>query len=245
MNPSINDRFKFWKTYPKINAPFKRHLADGTTKGKLGKFIIGDWAQSEFAYLCHNQWLWHEKVDGTNVRIIVVRHEDGSVSGKVGGKTDNAQLHTELLERLNTHADRIARWAMETWDSPGEMIFYGEGYGPKIQSGGTYRDDIDVIFFDIRANGWWLEKSAVEEICGSIGLPVVPFFAEWSLINVMELFTKPVGSLISPKATMEGVVGTPSIPLYTRKGERILTKVKTVDLRDATFESVEDAECPT
>ena len=92
----------------------------------------------------------------------------------MGGKTTNAQLHQTLLDRLHEYKLSIMQWVLETWDGPGEMIFYGEGYGPQIQSGGWYRDDIDAIFFDIRANGWWLNRDNVESICQSVGLPLVP-----------------------------------------------------------------------
>ena len=177
-----DDLFQHWNTYHKINGPFKRYT-DGPTKGR---FIVDEWSQPEFAYLADNTWVWTEKVDGTNVRIGVVRDMDGNATSHVGGKTTNAQLHPDLAYTLEGYASLIRDWTMDTWDSPGEMIFYGEGYGPKIQAGGNYRDDIDVIFFDIRANRWWMARDQVDGICGSIGLETVPVFPMETLSGMMD-----------------------------------------------------------
>lgn len=78
------------KEYHKINSPFKRD--------DRGKFIIGDWAQSEFEYLQDNLWSWTEKIDGTNIRVMW----DGQ-SIRFGGKTDNAQIPVKLLTNLSDH----------------------------------------------------------------------------------------------------------------------------------------------
>ena len=55
--------------YHKISTPFKRHF-DGPNKGKL---IMGDWAVPELDYLSSNYWEFTEKVDGTNIRISLLR----------------------------------------------------------------------------------------------------------------------------------------------------------------------------
>ena len=65
--------------YPKIYGPFKRHT-EGPDKNKL---IPGSWTVPEFEDLECNDWIWTEKVDGTNIRV----HWDGH-KVSFGGRTD-------------------------------------------------------------------------------------------------------------------------------------------------------------
>ena len=51
------------KEYHKIQSVFKRDIANG-------KIIEGKYSLPEFEYLKDNQWVFTEKVDGTNIRII-------------------------------------------------------------------------------------------------------------------------------------------------------------------------------
>ena len=50
--------------YHKILSLFKRNM------GGDNKFIIGEWTTPELKYLKDNDWVWTEKVDGTNIRIM-------------------------------------------------------------------------------------------------------------------------------------------------------------------------------
>lgn len=50
--------------YHKINSIYKR---------KDRKMVEGEYSQKEFELLAHNQWVFSEKVAGTNIRI----HWDG------------------------------------------------------------------------------------------------------------------------------------------------------------------------
>ena len=88
------------KEYAKIQSVYKRDE-------KTHKFIEGNWSLPEFEYLKDNIWVWTEKVDGTNIRVMghpERLHDLGSqgshASVKFGGKTDNAQIPTFLLEKL-------------------------------------------------------------------------------------------------------------------------------------------------
>ena len=67
--------------YHKIQTIFKREL-DGNRR-----IIEGNYSMPEFEYLKDNQWIFTEKVDGTNIRVMW--------NGKdviFGGKTDDAQI---------------------------------------------------------------------------------------------------------------------------------------------------------
>ena len=76
--------------YVKIPNIFKRE--------EFGKnrIIEGEYSTPELKYLAELPWAWSEKVDGTNVRIIWDGHR---VS--FGGRTDNAQIPSHLVNRLN------------------------------------------------------------------------------------------------------------------------------------------------
>jgi hypothetical protein len=130
--------------------------------------IIGDWTHPEFEFLANNVWVFTEKVDGTNIRVIF---DETGIS--FGGRTDAAQIQTSLLTRLQ---DRFQN-EEETFAAkfPHGAVLYGEGYGAKIQKGGgNYRQDQDFVLFDVKIGDWWLQRSDVEDIGRSLGLDVVP-----------------------------------------------------------------------
>lgn len=204
--------------YHKIQSVFKR---DPETKYKT--FLEGEWAVPEFGYLADLPWVSTEKIDGTNCRV----HIDGDMF-TVGGRTDNAQLHVDLVAVLQDAARRAIDNAMDG------LTLYGEGYGPKVQKGGWYRDDMGFILFDVMVTdtGVFLERENVEDIAYKLGLPVVPLISQTSLNNHIaqyragefEYSLEGDGSRIA-----EGVVLRPQTELRTRLGERIITKVKARD----------------
>lgn len=78
------------KEYHKIQTVF---LRDPTTKFKT--LLEGEFALPEFKYLANNKWVFTEKVDGTNIRVMF----DGQQI-TFGGKTDDAQIPAFLVTRL-------------------------------------------------------------------------------------------------------------------------------------------------
>src|SRR5690349_6968116 len=89
------------ETYHKINAPFKRYT-EGEKKGRL---ILGQWSVPEFEYLAENEWEFTEKVDGTNIRILLSR-VDAKLVCVHRGRSDNAVIPPGLQEHLNTYFPR-------------------------------------------------------------------------------------------------------------------------------------------
>ena len=125
--------------YHKIQTVFKRD-PDNNFKTLLD----GEYSMPEFEYLKNNIWVFTEKVDGTNIRIMF----DGE-SIKFGGKTDNAMIPSVLLNKLNeTFLPQVEKFK-SIFDCP--VCLYGEGYGAKIQKGGgNYRQDQDFVLFEDR-----------------------------------------------------------------------------------------------
>lgn len=224
-------------TYPKINAPFKRYTS-GPEKGKL---IVGDWSVPEFEYLADNQWEFTEKVDGTNIRVVVHRVDD-NVSVLFFGRTDNADIPEPLLAHLERTFDRefvgaalFGDWTVgQLQNTTSTVVLYGEGYGPKIQGGGKYRDDVSFVLFDVKFGPWWLSRDNVIDIAGKLEIDSVPVIGRGTLNDAFELVRN---GLVSEWGDFEaeGVVCRTTVPLFNNKGERITTKVKSVDFKAVDF----------
>lgn len=192
-------------------------LRDPETKHKT--LLDGVWAKPEFGYLADNQWEFTEKVDGTNIRIMLA---DGDYS--LGGRTDNAQLPSFLVDRLREIAGRAMAADL------GQMVLYGEGYGAKIQKGGGnyLADRADFVLFDVLAGGIWLERTNVEDIADKIGIDVVPTIGRGTLHDAIN-FTRRGFPSCWGEFTAEGVICRPAVELVNRRGERVITKIKVCD----------------
>jgi hypothetical protein len=243
--------------YHKINAPFKRHL-DGPNKGRL---IIGDWALPEFEYLAKCPWEFTEKVDGTNIRIrIEWDHFLGFPVLNIGGRTWNSDIPGPLMDHLvatfgtpgnSDTAHPHPRWWEAFKDTAGVVTLYGEGYGPKINGGGKYRDDCSFVLFDVFVGDlWWLDRDNVNDVAAKMGIDAVPVIGKGTLFDAIDivrtdvdqrlyvsaqtgLWVKGKKPLISQWGDFEaeGIVARPTVPLFNRKGERVITKIKAVDFR--------------
>jgi hypothetical protein len=216
------------KEYHKINTIFKRHP-------ETAKIIIGDWSEPEFEYLANNDWVFTEKVDGTNIR---VRYDGNDIT--YAGKTDRAQIPTFLLDRLHTLFDSQLNTFGYLFCKEGEVLpqvcLYGEGYGNRIQGNGKqYSDTQDFVLFDVWINGWWLMREAVESIADQLGIRVVPIIGHGTLQDCIDIvkqgFTSQWGDFRA-----EGIVARPVVELQTRAGKRIITKIKYRDYKETPNE---------
>lgn len=198
--------------YHKIQTVWAR---DPETKFKT--LIEGEWALPEFGYLADCLWRFTEKVDGTNIRIIIDEH-----GFRVGGKTDTAQIPAFLLPALNEIGARAPE--EET------MTLYGEGYGAKIQKGGgNYKaDGADFVLFDVWCGGMWLENENVWDIADKLNVDVVPVVGVGTLSDAVKTTREGFTSLWGDFPA-EGLVMRPEVELQTRRGERIITKIKAKD----------------
>lgn len=125
--------------YNKIETVFNRD----TTGTK--KLIRGDWRNEAVEYLKDSKWQFTEKFDGTNIRVIWDGHYIS-----FAGRTDKATIPQFLLEYLNnTFSTPEVEQLFEQTYGEKQVILFGEGYGPKIQKGGNYREDVSFILFDV------------------------------------------------------------------------------------------------
>jgi len=209
-------------TYHKIPGPFIRDPKTNTLNW-------GEWTSPELDMLQNVPWLFTEKVDGTNVRVLWDGHR---VS--FAGRTDNATFHPDLFAYLEEHfggEDRETLFEQKFGETP--VVIYGEGFGPKIQSGGKYGDTIRLAVFDVKIGGMFLERANVEDIAEYFGVPTAPVVEKfgpdadlWDGIDLIANgFKSTYGDFLA-----EGVVGVPAVGLYNRRDERIIVKLKTRDL---------------
>lgn len=205
------------REYHKIKTVFKR---DPQTKFKT--LLDGEFAIPEFEYLQNNPWVFTEKVDGTNIRVMF---EDGEIT--FGGKTEKADIPAKLVTRLNNiFLPQRELFNIEFGDG---VCLYGEGYGAKIQKGGgNYRPDQDFVLFDVRIGEWWLQRKDVESIARQFGIDVVPILAIGDLNEMVECAKMGISSSWGDFPA-EGIVARPETELKTRSGHRIITKIKTKD----------------
>ena len=187
---------------------------------KTFKVQIGKWRLPEFAYLAENAWLFTEKVDGTNVRVMW----DGR-QVRFGGKTDAAQMPTFLLARLQ---DLFPPEKLALVFGEASACLYGEGYGAKIQGGKYKADGVNCVLFDVLVDTWWLERDNIEDVATKLEVQVVPMLRVGTLLEAIEMVRGGSDSTWG-NFRAEGLVVRPKVTLFSRKGERLLGKIKTRD----------------
>ena len=169
-------------------------------------------------------WHWTEKIDGTNIRCI---WRDGKLA--FGGKTDNAQIHADLVKWLY---ENVSIEKMREVFPEGDAVVYGEGYGAGIQKGGgDYSPTKKLIVFDVLIGGqWWLSQENVDDVATKLGLDVVPYIGEMTLEEATEMVRVGFPSRLNGgKKQAEGLVGRPIETLFDKKGHRLIVKLKTKD----------------
>lgn len=212
------------KTYHKIQTVFLRDMDSQRRKKPV---IVGKYSKPEFDFLKDNEWTCTEKIDGTNVRVIWC---NGWVEFK--GKNEHSQMQVSLIDKLREifTEDKMNRVFGPQEEEDGGVCLYGEGFGGRIKKVGPKYGDIDFILFDIKIGNWWLERKAVDEIAKSLGIRSVPVAFKGTLRDAIYLVMKGFYSLVSKEELIaEGLICEPSIQLFNRKGERVITKIKYKD----------------
>lgn len=207
--------------YVKIETPFNR-AEDGSKK-----LIEGNFRNETVEFLKDCEWVWTEKVDGTNISIVWDGHRV-----EFHGRTERAQIPAHLVNKLNEmFGGETNEQMFEQIFGDTPMILYGEGYGPKIQNGGSYRDDVSFILFDVYQpdSDMWLKREAVEDIAAKLCIDVVPIIITGSLAEAIAFVRKHPKSEVGFNHDMEGLVGRPLIELKDRRGKRVIVKVKVRD----------------
>src|SRR3990167_2951250 len=131
-----------------------------------------------------SEWDVTEKIDGTNIRIIL------DIGGKmrIGGRTDSASIPADLIkvlyEMFNAEKMKEVFWlpGKEGVKQPVSAILYCEGYGAGIQKAGSgYRKDKSFRLFDVLvADRWWLDWPNTCDVAVKLGIKTVPYLGRWN-----------------------------------------------------------------
>lgn len=217
--------------YPKINTVWKR---DENNKYRIAD---GDLSLQEFGLI--KEWHITEKIDGTNIRVCW----DGE-NITFGGRTDKTEIPKRLMEKLmqiftpEKMKECFKDEPIRTFTDE-EMIIrrkpivlFGEGYGNKIQDYGSkyIKEGVDFILFDVYAGGLWVERENLEDIAKKLGIAIVPSLGMMTIENAISFVkSKPKSTISQEDLTIEGIVATSKPILMTRRGERLMWKIKVKD----------------
>jgi hypothetical protein len=206
--------------YNKIDTLYKRDM-EGSKR-----LLEGEFRNSAVEFLKDNIWQFTEKVDGTNIRVYWDGHKV-----QFGGRTERAQIPSDLVNYLNaTFSNSEAEQIFEEKFGETEVILFGEGYGPKIQNGGLYRNDVSFILFDVLISNNYQPRESIEDIAKAFGIDIVPIIFEGTIQEGVD-FVKTHPDSTMGTAKMEGLVGRPKIELRDRCGKRVIVKIKWEDFK--------------
>lgn len=211
------------KTYEKIETVFQRDI-EGTKRLMPGVF-----RNETVEFLKDLTWEWTEKVDGTNIRVMW----DG-YTVSFGGRTENASIPAELVNRLNElFGTEEAAQLFEQSFGQRQVILFGEGYGRKIQGcGSRYKPDgVDFILFDLLIGENYQTRENVERCAKSFGISAVPVVGHGTLAEAIRFVRSNPASTIGD-LPMEGVVCRPAVELRDRCGNRVIVKIKWKDFKN-------------
>ena len=206
-------------TYNKIETLYERD-----TEGSK-KLIQGLFRNEAVEFLQDMPWQFTEKIDGTNIRVMWDGHKI-----TYGGRTERANIPAHLMNKLiELFGNEETEQLFEQIFGEKEVIFFGEGYGAKIQGcGGLYRSDVSFILFDVMINGNYQSREMVETAAKQFNLEVVPIVLEGTLDDgIAYVKRKPMSTI--GKAPMEGLVARPMVELKDRCGNRLIVKIKVRD----------------
>jgi hypothetical protein len=206
--------------YPKIETLWNRD--ERTHKVRTDTLRLAEFGNVK-------RWRVTEKIDGMNVRVIL--SPDGSVT--YAGRTDNAQMPIPLIGYLT---DALPAAKLIDVFGNGPVIVFGEGYGGKIQKGGNYRPTPALRIFDVLAGGLWLEPDNVQDVADKFGIATVPDMGTIDYLPAsVDALTEILYGGLSAVSAIEGGIATyqaegivaRTCPLMlTRRGERIMWKLK-------------------
>ena len=206
--------------YNKIDTLYKRDM-EGSKR-----LLEGEFRNPTVEFLKDNIWQFTEKVDGTNIRVYWDGHKV-----QFGGRTERAQIPANLVNYLNnTFGTSEAEQIFEEKFGETEVILFGEGYGPKIQNGGAYRNDVSFILFDVLISNNYQPRESVEDIAKAFGIDVVPIIFEGTIQEGVD-FVKGHPDSTMGTAKMEGLVGRPKVEMRDRCGKRVIVKIKWEDFK--------------
>lgn len=215
--------------YNKIETLFEFDL-------KTKKFIHGKFFNHTVELLKDYQWLFSEKVDGTNFRL----NWDG-YNMRYAGRTDTSEFSADQKEYIESNiATPEMEQALEHKFKDKEVTIFGELHGKNIQKvGKLYSEDYQFKVFGMKfpisekpLKRKYLSRLSVVTIAKSLGFDVVPYVFKGTIAEAMEYVNRTEKSTFS-EAPLEGLVGIPEGDLLDCNGEKIIIKIKRRDIKES------------
>jgi len=191
-------------------------------------------------YATIKTWQVSEKLDGTNIRVYLLK--DGTT--KIRGRSDNADIKGDLIDWIQSRMpieklkEILWRPNKEGIIEPVDVVLYGEGLGAGIQKGGgNYSKEKQFVLFDILVDEkWWLDYDAIIEIAGKLGIKYAPDLGIMTLEEIIEKVKVGIPSIFAKENTgidieAEGIVARPIETLFDKRRNRVIIKIKSVDFR--------------
>ncbi len=209
--------------YPKIPALYKRDPADPK------KILYGEFKDPTVKYLMWSEWIFTEKVDGTNMRIVW-----NGENVTIKGRNEKSQVPDSLVDFMSYYESNEFVRKLQSWFGPTPATIYGEGYGAKIQKGGGdyIPDDVSFIAFDVLlGQRYWMSYSEVYDLTTSLNILMVPVNGICVLVNkVAEMKNNEIQVSQLRSTPAEGLVGQPRAQLLNASGKLIRVKLKVAQL---------------
>lgn len=184
------------------------------------EIVMGEFSTPEFAYLRNCQWAFTEKIQGTNVQVIL----DGPAEFR--SRSGKANLPKRLLSSLRDMFD--AELILEQTEG---LCLYGEGAGAGIEKGGRYGTEQFFTMFDAMTSCGWASQGDMLAIAERLHIPTVPRVFTGTIRGAVQIVRSGLKSQFGDFFA-EGLVGRPTIELKNQWGERIIIKIKHKDFYD-------------
>jgi hypothetical protein len=208
--------------YPKIQTVWRR---DAQTY----KVVPGEYSRPEFGMIDWNFWDITEKIDGMNVSF---RYDSEMDSIVLRGRTQNTEFRGSWVQPLRNIRDHLYDGMRNIAHFHGlaYLTIFGEAYGPGIQNGGDYSDTVSFRAFDMQAEDAWLNAYEFEDNADKLHIETVPKITFAGRYDVEQFVQNGFKSWLGDgKQQAEGIVAKTSIPLFDRRGRRLIWKLKTKD----------------
>ncbi len=213
--------------YAKFSSPFKKDEKFRNTTELAQQLPVGKWIKTE-------------KIDGTNIRIILTKKDEfqireiliGSRKLILNQEDKGSKIYFDCIKNVNLNK------LMEYFkDVDSTVIIYGEGHGAGVQKGGIYSTEKEFRVFDIRIGEAYQNFEYVEKVCIDNQLNLVPMFSDVDEITYNEC----VKTLKNFENTLikDGSGGRPKGLVYkfepvllNKYKERLIFKIKFKDFNE-------------
>jgi len=212
------------ETYQKIPTLYKRDPKTGKVKEEYSAPL--------YKYLEGLEWVFTEKIDGTNLRI----YWDG-YNLKFLGRTDDTNWAEAQIEYLNTTFNHEGfKGLIEEKFGSKPLVLFGELFGAvgncRIMDYGSHYNPngYGVRFFDVKIAGKYLAYTNARGFITDLGQEFVPEVFRGDLSEgKIQLLKLPSTSVGKPHLIVEGFVAQPLMQIYNEKKERVIVKTRIED----------------